>query len=915
MAENLDQNLKVSERILKLRQQITALSEQETELTEDQQDLLVKHETSLAKILKFQEKRLKTALGTTQAELDLSKTFSSQTADLSSISSLYKGLTVSQTQSLNVAKQTLSSVQQSLLADETKKEILNSTLSGVTDLQTLQQKLAETGPEDLEVQQSIRDSYNSQLNQLKEALTTKLALGELTKKEAKALIKILDTQNESLVVAQKYATISSDTKDFLQSQIDAYKGIEKTIRGVLNTAKVLSSTVGGVLGGSLIAAGFAGKKLLETSRQLGGSLLSTSNISTTLFGAVFDDAVGTTKSLSKEFGGLNDVSLKTQLNTNVMAKNLGVGTSEVASMVGSFARLNEGSAETAENLIVSTRNLAQANGLVPADVMADVASSAEEFALFGKDGGKNIAEAAVAAGKLGVNMKTLSGIADNLLDFESSINAELELGAMLGKNINLDRARALAFEGDIGGMVRETLSSLGGIEEFNKMDVFSKKKTAELLGVSVEEFQKMAANADKLDKNGQIQLTQYEQMKETLGGMAEQGLTLVQSLGTGVIALGQMGGGLKTLSGPLGKAAEGFKGLFGKDALSQAQKTLSDKQISSGFGGKKAKDMLASKAGAATSKIPQTSVADKVTETTGGKGGKGMNVGNILKGAVAILILSAALFVAAKAFQEFGSVTWPAVAMGLVGLAGMAAIAYVLGKAQGEMIKGAIAVAILGAALIPFAFAMSLIAGLDMGSVIAAAAGLVIFSAAVFGLGALMSTGVGAFIFGAGLVALAGLGLAMMVLGAGLLVAGAGFEKIGGSMGSIISTISQVGSVIGGMFQYIAPIAALALALVGLAGALTLVGIAGMASLPGLLAIAAVGTIAVGVGSLLGFGGDETEGGEAGASGGNSALLEEIKGLRADLSAGKVAVYMDGQKVTSAVSKVADRIGSNSYAV
>jgi hypothetical protein len=116
----------------------------------------------------------------------------------------------------------------------------------------------------------------------------------------------------------------------------------------------------------------------------------------------------------------------------------------------------------------------------------------------------------------------------------------------------------------------------------------------------------------------------------------------------------------------------------------------------------------------------------------------------------------------------------------------MATIAYVLGKAQGEMIKGAIAVAILGVALIPFAFAMSLIAGLDIGSVIAAAAGLVIFSAAVFGLGALMSTGVGAFIFGAGLIALAGLGLSMMVLGAGLLVAGAGFEKIGGSMGGML---------------------------------------------------------------------------------------------------------------------------------
>jgi hypothetical protein len=91
----------------------------------------------------------------------------------------------------------------------------------------------------------------------------------------------------------------------------------------------------------------------------------------------------------------------------------------------------------------------------------------------------------------------------------------------------------------------------------------------------------------------------------------------------------------------------------------------------------------------------------------------------------------------------------------LVGLVGLATIAYILGKAQGEMIKGAIAVAILGVALIPFAFAMSLIAGLDIGSVLAAAAGLVIFGAAIFALGALMFTGVGALVFGAGLLALA----------------------------------------------------------------------------------------------------------------------------------------------------------------
>ena len=365
---------------------------------------------------------------------------------------------------------------------------------------------------------------------------------------------------DSNKLANQYAGLTEKQRAFLEKQHAVYDGIKDTIGGILETASLLTSTVGGLLGGALIGAGMAGKKLLDTSYQLGGSLTSTSNIATTLFGTVFEDAVGTTKNLSKEFGGLSDVSLKTQFRTNVIAKNLGIGAGEAASLTGQFARLNDGSAETAQNLIQSTKNLAQQNGLVPADVMADVANSAEEFALFGKEGGTNIAEAAIAAGKLGVSMGQISGIADNLLDFESSINAELELGAMLGKNINLDRARALAMEGDMGGMVRETLSALGGIEQFNQMDYFSKKKTADLLGVSVAEFQKMAANADKLGKNGEIIPTQYEDALNNMKAFGGQLLTGVQTLGSMAVAAGQMGFSLKD-----GLASmKGMGGLGGK---------------------------------------------------------------------------------------------------------------------------------------------------------------------------------------------------------------------------------------------------------------------------------------------------------------------------------------------------------------
>ena len=585
--------------------------------------------------------------------------------------------------------------------------------------------------------------------------------------------------------------LTEKQQKFYTKQLEVIDGIKDSIGGVLETAQLLVSTGFGKLGAVLLGAGVAGKKLLSTSYELGGSLLETSNISTTLFGTVFEDAVGTTKGLASEFGGLADVSLKTQFRTNVLAKNLGIGAGEAAKLTGSFARLNDGSQETAQNLIQATKNLAEQNGLVPSDVMADVANSAETFALFGKDGGKNIAEAAVAAAKLGVSMSQIAGVADNLLDFESSINAELELGAMLGRNINLDRARALAYEGDIGGSVRETLSALGGIEEFNKMDYFQKKQTAALLGVSVDEFQKMADNADKLGKNGEILPTQYEKIANTAKAFGSQLLTGVQTLGSMAVAAGQMGFSLK--------------------------------------------DGLASMKG------------------MGGLGGK---IGKIFGGGASA---AGPLTKAGKPDMRFNANKGLAKTAGGGGIGGMM-------KGMGGGLKG-------------------------------------------------LAKGIGAFANPATLLGLAAVTAAIIGIGFALKVAAPGIEAFGKAIGNIITSVgTAVATIFGGLGDFFGKIAEvatpeLALSVLGLAGgfaALTasLIGfsVAGIAAIPAMMAVSAFGAAS----SLLGLGGE-------GGAGGDSDLLGEIRGLREDLNNGKVAVYLDGKKVTAGVARVANASSFNSY--
>lgn len=87
-----------------------------------------------------------------------------------------------------------------------------------------------------------------------------------------------------------------------------------------------------------------------------------------------------------------------------------------------------------------------------------------------------------------------------------------------------------------------------------------------------------------------------------------------------------------------------------------------------------------------------------------------------IKGAAALLIVSGAIWVTSKAFQNFSTVSWSDVAKGLVSIGALAGIALLLGKASSDMILGSIAIAILGASLIPAAYALNMFNDVDWSS-------------------------------------------------------------------------------------------------------------------------------------------------------------------------------------------------------
>jgi hypothetical protein len=755
---------------------------------------------------------------------------------LSSMSSMYSKLTGLEKQRL----QTMATLktQDSALTSEQEQAL--------SRMAEINKEIAELTSADIVQRIALNDEYD-----------TLKSIADTVDVKHKNIVDNLTSQNS---LAQNYANMTEGQKEQLEAQLEAYNGIKKTLGGILDTASILTSGPAGFFGTALIGAGMFADKLGETKKALGGI----NEVGTTALSFLDDNAVENAKELSNQFGGISNVSAELQASTSLISSNMGISGTEAAGLLGSFSRLNDGSSETALNLTKSTQEFAKQNGLIPSQLMADLAGSAEEFALFGKEGGKNLIEAGAAARKMGVDLKTMTGIADNLLDFETSITKELELGAMLGKNINLDRARSLAYQGDIAGATKETLNALGGVDAFNKMDYFQKKATADLLGTSVDELSKMVNQQEQAATIGGQLNEKFSLMGETIdAGLNNYLGTSLKSLGGMIMTGAQLGGSFAQMGMNVKGIGSSIKDMAGN--LASGAKSLLSKgwQMLTGAGGNK---ITESATGAVTEKITG-GIKEKATDTikdagsnadVGKKGGlmdsmSKIKMSEVLKGAAAMLVVAAAVFVFGKAVQEFMKVSWEAVGMAVVSMLALV---------------GAIAL-----------------------------------------LGAIMTSGVGAVAILAGAAAMLVIAASVLVLGYALQAIGTGFEMMGAGIATLVPNLTMVGEAIMSMVTFIPAIAALSIALMGLSASLIAVGAAGVIALPGLMAVAAVGAIATGVGSLLGIGGEE--GGDENSK--MDELITEMKALREDLNAGKIAVYMDGTKVTSGVTKVVSKNASNSY--
>ena len=115
-----------------------------------------------------------------------------------------------------------------------------------------------------------------------------------------------------------------------------------------------------------------------------------------------------------------------------------------------------------------------------------------------------LTEAVAKATALGTTLEGVNQVASSLLNFEDSISKELEAELLIGREINLERARYFALTNDINGLMDELNKEMGTFSDFQNMNVIQQQALAESLGMNVGQLSEMLLKQEYLNEQGEI---------------------------------------------------------------------------------------------------------------------------------------------------------------------------------------------------------------------------------------------------------------------------------------------------------------------------------------------------------------------------------------------------------------------------
>lgn len=204
--------------------------------------------------------------------------------------------------------------------------------------------------------------------------------------------------------------------------------------------------------------------------------------------------------ISKTLGTNVRLNEKDLVTFTKLRKMAGLTNEELQGIYDLSLTTNSTLEDSTKEFMAQVKTTSLLNGVVlnEKDILSDISKvSAATTLSLGKNP-KQIAEAVTQAKALGFEMAKVEAIASNLLDFESSIENELQAELLLGRNITLEKARQAALNNDLATLSQEISKQLGDSAKFGELNFIQQEALAKSVGLSREELAKSLFIQDKL---------------------------------------------------------------------------------------------------------------------------------------------------------------------------------------------------------------------------------------------------------------------------------------------------------------------------------------------------------------------------------------------------------------------------------
>ena len=248
-----------------------------------------------------------------------------------------------------------------------------------------------------------------------------------------------------------------------------------------------------------------------------------------------------------------------QLVTQIkLTKQVGLTADEAAQVQRYGALTGKTSEETYRSFlkgIVATRNQLR----VGIDFKATLAEAAKVSGQLAANLGFNperIAKAVVTAKALGLTFEQLKSATSSLLSFASSLESELDAELLIGKQLNLERARAAALAGDQVTLAEELAKNVGTAADFTRLNVLQQDALSKAVGMTSDQLAETLRKREEAVKSGKslAQVTEEEAAKalerQSIQDKFQAAMLKLQDL-IGNIVAGPLAGFLDVLSGAL----------------------------------------------------------------------------------------------------------------------------------------------------------------------------------------------------------------------------------------------------------------------------------------------------------------------------------------------------------------------------